>query len=360
MALDVSRYMDDSVQKQVVTDMLAATRKVSQFRAQINAIYSDPSERNPAKNAAGLADQLDSVEKDLARLGPMAEAVLQEQVSAVIADLDLSLGGSPIPALLYHATPLPYALIISPREIIRQEANISLLPELTVAQMVALEQAVENAYDVSALVEPVGGIGTYPTMVMRTDNMVFLTDVISHEWIHNYLTLRPLGINYETTPQLRTMNETTASIAGKEIGEGALSVFFPEYLPKPITDMVTDQNRQAATNHPVQFNFPEEMRVTRLVVDSLLAEKRVDEAEQYMETRRQQFWENGYRIRRLNQAYFAFHGAYASEPGGAAGQDPVGPAVRKLREQSGSLAAFVNRISWMTSVEQLYRAVNQP
>ena len=76
-----------------------------------------------------------------------------------------------------------------------------------------------------------------------------------------------------------------------------------------------------------------------------------------MERRRREFVQNGYYIRRLNQAYFAFYGAYAETPGGAAGTDPVGPAVRELRSQSESLADFVNQISWMTSFDQLRAAV---
>jgi len=100
------------------------------------------------------------------------------------------------------------------------------------------------------------------------------------------------------------------------------------------------------------------MHTTRVTVDALLADGKVDEAEAYMETRRRLFWNNGYLIRRLNQAYFAFHGAYADSPGGAAGEDPVGPAVRALRANSPNLAAFVNRISWMTSFDQLTEAVN--
>jgi hypothetical protein len=67
--------------------------------------------------------------------------------------------------------------------------------------------------------------------------------------------------------------------------------------------------------------------------------------------------QNGYYIRRLNQAYFAFYGAYAEIPGGAAGADPVGPAVRELRLSSRSLADFVNRISWITSFDQLREVV---
>ena len=99
------------------------------------------------------------------------------------------------------------------------------------------------------------------------------------------------------------------------------------------------------------------MHATRVVVDAMLASGRISDAENYMEQRRQIFVKNGYFIRRLNQAYFAFYGAYADVPGGAAGEDPVGPAVRALRARSASLADFVNRIAWMTSFEQLQKAV---
>jgi hypothetical protein len=78
-----------------------------------------------------------------------------------------------------------------------------------------------------------------------------------------------------------------------------------------------------------------------------------------MEVRRKFLWDHGYQIRRLNQAYFAFNGAYADEPGGAAGADPVGPAVRSLRQQSASLADFLNRISWMTSLADLQKALHK-
>jgi hypothetical protein len=99
------------------------------------------------------------------------------------------------------------------------------------------------------------------------------------------------------------------------------------------------------------------MHTTRVQVDALLAEGKIKEAETYMDQRRQVFWNNGYPIRKLNQAYFAFYGAYADVPGGAAGEDPVGPAVRALRAQSSSLAAFLKRIAQMSSFQQLQNAL---
>jgi hypothetical protein len=103
------------------------------------------------------------------------------------------------------------------------------------------------------------------------------------------------------------------------------------------------------------------MNITRVTADKLLAEGKIEEAEEYMDSRRIVFWENGYRgLRKLNQAYFAFHGAYADEPGGAAGaaEDPVGEAVRLLRQQSASLEEFLTRISWVTSFDQLQEMVS--
>jgi hypothetical protein len=231
-----------------------------------------------------------------------------------------------------------------------------------VDEIVSLEGRVEQAVDVSALVVGIGGIGLYPTMVMETTDINWLAEVIAHEWIHNYLTLRPLGFSYLASSELRTMNETTASIAGKELGQMVVARYYPAFLPQPPEPVAAAQEAEETsivpdTPEPPAFDYRLEMRQTRLTVDEMLAAGKIEAAEAYMEQRRQFLWENGYRIRRLNQAYFAFYGAYADEPGGAAGADPVGAAVRLFRQQSPSLRSFVNRISWMVSVEQLQEQV---
>jgi hypothetical protein len=78
-----------------------------------------------------------------------------------------------------------------------------------------------------------------------------------------------------------------------------------------------------------------------------------------METRRQFFWDHGYAIRKLNQAYFAFYGSYADTPTGPAGADPVGAAVRELRARSASLAQFVDRMAGLTSFAELQNLLAQ-
>jgi hypothetical protein len=198
---------------------------------------------------------------------------------------------------------------------------------------------------------------------METTNLAWMLDTIAHEWMHNYLTLRPLGINYSITPELRTMNETAASIAGNEVGTYVLQQYYPELLASSQSQNLFPFNvslpSSSRLDEPPPFDFRAEMHETRVTADKLLEEGKIEAAETYMEQRRQIFWQNGYLLRKLNQAYFAFHGAYADVPGGAAGEDPVGPAVRALRAQSASLADFINTIAWMTSFEQLQQAIQK-
>jgi hypothetical protein len=289
------------------------------------------------------------------QLDPLAESILQEQVSATLSVEGLTTGGQPIPPVLFHLTPLPYNLIISPRNKIQEDASISLVPDVTVDQQVALENNVDKGLDVSSLVVPVGGIGTYPTMIERTTALDWLTSTIAHEWTHNWLASRPLGLNYETSPAVRTMNETTADIVGGEVGKALLARYYPEVAAQYATQVQAASLPLSPAS--AAFDFRAEMHTTRVHVDELLVAGKVKEAETYMEQRRQVFWDNGYAIRKLNQAYFAFYGAYADVPGGAAGEDPVGPAVRTLRSRSSSLLAFLETIAQMSSFRQLQDAL---
>jgi hypothetical protein len=346
--LNTPHYLESSAQPIIVLDYLALLRTTLEVEGQINTIFADPNTLDPLKESANLQIQLDQLKQQLNSLQPLAETILQNQISATVSSLDLGLGGQPLPPVLYHTTPPPYALIVSPRNVIRQEADISISPELSIEEITVVEENVDHSLNVSSLVVGIGGIGLYPTMVMESTDINWLVEVVAHEWVHNYLTLRPLGINYLTTPELRTINETTASIGGKEIGRAVIERYYPEYLPPPPAPAGPPTPQE-----PPRFDFRAEMRTTRLAVDDLLAAENIVEAETYMEERRLFFWENGYHIRKINQAYFAFHGAYADEPGGAAGSDPVGEAVRYLRSQSNTLASFLWRISWISSYKQL-------
>jgi hypothetical protein len=362
IALDTIDYLDEDAQHQLVLDYLALVDEIQRTEDQLNQLYADPTVEDKEASTAPVREQLEALYLQRAHLGPLAESVMQLRVAAVTSEMGFDPGGQPIPPVLYHSTPLPWALIVSPRDVIEQTANISLETKLTVEDHIVLEDEIAEALDVSTLVVPIGGIGTYPTMVAQSSNLVWISEVISHEWAHNYLSLHPLGVLYGDTPEMRIINETTASIFGNEVGAAIIAAYFPEFTPPPPPPL-TDEDQQNETQPPPEppaFDFRAEMRETRVTVDKMLAEGKIDQAESYMEARRQVFWDHGYRyIRKLNQAYFAFYGAYGDVPGGAAGEDPVGAAVRELRARSDTLLDFIQAISWVTSWEDLQELLQE-
>jgi len=359
--------------KEIIFDYLRVTQQLIQTEGSIEQIFADPNVADKDSASAFLRTQRDELTARQNSLAPFAESTLQAQISKGLADLGLTTGGQPLPSVLYHVSSTPLALIVAPRNHIEQIANISVLPSLTLDEQIHLEDEVAKGLNVSTLVVGIGGVGVYPTMVTETTDLRWTLETIAHEWTHNYLNVRPLGLNYSTTPELRTMNETTASIAGSEVGSYVLQEYYPEMLassastalvplaPLSASRSLISFNQSDLSSNPLDesppFDFRAEMHETRVKADAMLAAGKVEEAEAYMEARRQVFWEHGYLLRKLNQAYFAFHGAYADVPGGAAGDDPVGPAVRALREQSSSLEEFINTIAWMTSFEELQQAV---
>ena len=362
--VNLPQTLDREEQKQIVMEYFQTTQFILEKEYLLSQLYADPTIQDKDAATATVRADLTKLYLRQEQIAPLAEAILQEQVTQVLVEQGLTVAGQPLPNVWYHSTPLPMALIVSPRDRIEQTANISVNTDLTVDEQVNLEDDVSKGLNVSSLVVQIGGVGVYPTMVARTTNVNWLLSTIAHEWIHNYLTLRPLGLLYSETPELRTMNETTASIAGDEIGAIVIEKFYPELKPAasfPNLSLVSlsfDRPDPETLVRP-PFDFRAQMHETRINADALLAAGKIEEAEAYMEARRQIFLQNGYLLRKINQAYFAFHGAYADVPGGAAGEDPVGPAVRALRAQSASLKDFINTMAWMWSFEQLQETIKQ-
>ena len=103
------------------------------------------------------------------------------------------------------------------------------------------------------------------------------------------------------------------------------------------------------TRYPIDaFDFNAEMRETRLRAEKLLAAGKIEEAEAYMEERRQLLVENRFFIRKINQAFFAFHGSYATS---AASVSPVDDQLRTLQDRTESLADFIKTVAQFGSYE---------
>ena len=103
------------------------------------------------------------------------------------------------------------------------------------------------------------------------------------------------------------------------------------------------------------FDFDAEMRETRLGVEVLLADGRIEDAETYMENRRLLFVVNGYSIRKLNQAYFAFYGTYADLP---ASVSPIGDQVRRMRQLVPNLGDFLRTVGEFSSYDEFLTALD--
>lgn len=342
-------YLNDDVRKELVLEYLTLIGDIRDLESEVNAIFADPEVSDPTVVARDPQRQIDEKRAEARRLQPVAEQILQGQVAAVLIDEGFDIFGTVLPPVSAQLTPLPYILVVSPREEIQQIHNVPLQHGLRVPAHEEIETAILAEVDRSALVVPIGGLGIWPAMIRESANINYLANTFAHEWGHHWLTFHPLGISYAASPELRTINETVASIFGDEIGAKVIERFYPEFVPPPGDELVMEQSETEAGSPP-PFNFNKEMAETRIRVDELLAEGEVELAEAYMEERRQLFWDNGYRIRKLNQAYFAFYGAYADTPG-EQGADPIGPALLAIREDSGSLAEFMDRMASISSFE---------
>jgi hypothetical protein len=74
-----------------------------------------------------------------------------------------------------------------------------------------------------------------------------------------------------------------------------------------------------------------------------------------MEQRRRWLAGNGHHIRKLNQAYFAFHGSYAT---GAGSVSPIGQQLQDLRRESASVAEFLRVAARFSSYQEFLDAVD--
>ena len=393
-SLPIQDYLDASQRAQFVVDYLDRTRRLFSIERDIDRIYADPNVTDPDAVSAARRAERDGLRAEIEQRRPTLEAIIQDQIATVLAEEGLSIGGRVFPPVLARITPLPHILILSPRDRIERVDSFDLSASLPVERIEVIENQVSAQLDKSAFVTPIGGLALYPAMIVETSDLLWLIEVIAHEWVHNWMFVRPLGMALllGSGGDVWTINETVASLAGKEVGVLVLKRFYPDIAKRDYA-YVYDPPKPAGKSDapplapaPNVFNFNHAMRETRVQVDEYLATAhdlnikageaeaagrsdearllradaltRIVKAETYMEEQRRLFLEKGYRIRKLNQAYFAFYGSYADEPG-AAGADPVGPAVVELRSKIPSLSEFLNTVASVTTFDDLKRALVQ-
>jgi hypothetical protein len=252
------------------------------------------------------------------------------------------------PPVLVALTPPPNVLVTSPRTELRVTGS-TVLSAMDTAAQERLEASADST-GVSSLVAPIGGLATYPSMVLEEDAPDRVIGSVAHEWMHHYLIFYPLGTGYWARQQTREINETVADLVGQEIASQVAT----RYALRR-----TGSARQATGGQQTGgFDFREFMRATRLRTEEMLAAKQVEEAEAFMRARRDELRQHGYNIRKINQAYFALYGSYG---GGFAASpaNPIPDLLRQLRSSSGSLAEFIFTVREVTTIDQLRAVVAQ-
>lgn len=328
--------------RKVTDEDLATVRRFFSLTRDIARADFDLNREGVGAQRASLAERLEGLKNQQEKLRPKTERVIAALVTNKLQESGLSKPMPLRPDLVWPPVAFtmqrpPSVLVVSPRSEIKQERLWVLEPGLTDTQIENLEQDTE-ALGWSSIVEPTGGYSTYPTIISNTSGQSFAVNSAAHEWSHTYLFFKPLGGNYFRSREMRSINETVADIIGRETSAAVMQQYFP-----------ASPTQGGSDGAAPAFDFRSEMRETRLEAERLLARGNVTGAEAYMEERRQRFVQRGYNIRRLNQAYFAFHGAYADSPGSVS---PIGPQLDALFQKTGSLHAFVAAIEDVASFDE--------
>ena len=327
----------------------ANVERINGLVSEIEAVRAGNLQGDPTS----LEDELNERRRQNAELAGTVEGLLETQIreaftqQGIFNPLDTYLGlriGFP-PVNIYLAKP-PHLLVVSPRDRIESIREVTLLPEMSVEDMASIEAEIDSL-GVSSLVVNLGGISTYPSYVMDTADARFILDTAGEEWLHQYMAFTPLGFRYvldltgiRQDYDIATMNETVASMVSKEIGG---IIYKQHYAP----GQADDAEPAAAESG---FDFNKEMREIRQAVDDYLARGEIEQAEEFMEQKQQYLAENGYYIRKLNQAYFAFYGTYADSPTSIS---PIGAEMKELRSRSASLKDFLDTVAAMTNRQDL-------
>ena len=334
------RRLDRAQRLEVVDEYMEATRLARRQERRLEGVQASFGGASPGAGGRARVEAARDYLRELSAsrdgLRPLAEEIVEAEMDAVLTHAGLaSRFGLLFPPVDVSFEEPPTVLNTSRRDHIEVVEQVLLAPDLPPLERDRMEREILEKHDLSALVDNLAGLSTYPTIVSDQAPLRAVLRTSAHEWLHAYLFFRPLGWNWRRSPEMFSLNETVAELAGNELGDdvfvrmgGDLAVSPGRYLPR----------------HERDTFFTSEMRETRRTVDDLLLQGRVEEAEEYMKQRWWRLRLGGYRLRKLNQAYLAFRGRYAEGPSSVS---PIGPQVRALR------AAHPDTVSFIKTVEQV-------
>ena len=292
----------------------------------------------------GNAARIEELRQRRSDMQTDVEETVESEISAILVEEGFSSRiGVIFPPVDTVFAASPGVLIISPRDRIDQTSSTLMKPGIPGDVRDELEEVIFREDGVSALIVSTSGVATYPSVVSATGTLHDALVITAHEWLHHWFFFQPLGQHFWDSGDMTTLNETAASIGGELIGDRAFTAMTGEVV-------VREDDEDTGPADPDAFDFEAAMRETRIAAEALLAEGKIEEAESYMEERRQFIDDNGIYIRKINQAFFAFHGSYAT---GAASVSPIGDLLEELRDESDSVEEFLKTVAEFDDVEDL-------
>jgi len=298
------------------------------------------------KNFKNIDSETYNLQIEISENTDVVEEFIESTLSTVISNqnIDLILGMQ-FPPIDIRLIDLPKLLVISPRNKIQRIDDILIKTEIRFNDVSYIEEKILYEENLSAIVLDIGGIATYPSSIPNTKNLKEVFIISGHEWMHHYLFFTKLGQNMFNSEEMRILNETLASRVAEE-----LWIYIDQYISENYDlDLYSDNYDYINLNHDNLFNFKYEMNKTRVETELLLKNNKIIEAEKFMEKRRQVFVENGYNIRKLNQAYFAFYSSYADS---SASNTSIGDELDEFRKYYNSLESFILAIRSVSNYQE--------
>jgi len=341
---DRQKKTDDEVS--TVTEYFSAVEQIKRLESEIEAVKTG----NRQGDLASLEAELNKLRQQNTAVTDTVERIIETQIRETLSQQGIfnPIIGSKVsfPPINFNLGKPPHLLVVSPRDRIESMREVTLLPDISLEDMESTEDKVDEL-GVSSLVVELGGLATYPSFVTDKGDLQFTINSATEEWLHQYLAFKPLGFRYlldltgiSRNYEIATMNEALAGMVSREIG----AIVYERHYAQSETDNAKSEATESG------FDFNQEMREIRRAVDNYLASGEIERAEEFMEQKRQYLATKRYHIRKLNQAYFAFHGAYADSPTSIS---PIGVELKELRSQSTSLKDFLETVAAMTSRQDL-------